>query len=101
MDMELETNLFPEAPTPKAKPAAPTERVRIVLDENENIPPGGLYLGLNGYGYRIAPGVEVNVPVGVVDILDHAIETVTILDPITKQKIGTREKRRYSYSLVK
>lgn len=98
--MELESNLTPEPVEPKVRPPAAPERVRIMLEEDDNIPPGGLYLGLNGFGYKLIPGMEVSVPAGIVEILDHAIMSVPVLDQITKQTIGYREKRRYSYRRV-
>lgn len=100
MDMELEANLHPEPTVQKPKPPGQPERVRIVLDEDDSIPPGGLHLGLNGYAYRLMPGMEVDVPIGIIDILDHAIMSVPVTDPGTMKTIGYREKRRYSYRRV-
>jgi hypothetical protein len=98
--MELESNLLPEVAPLKPKPVPLPPRVRIMLEEDENIPPGGLYLGLNGVGYILRAGMEADVPAGIVDILDHAITTVPVLDPVTKQTMGYRNKRRYSYRVI-
>jgi hypothetical protein len=76
------------------------ETIRIVLEENDNIPPTGLYVGLNGKGYLIRPGEEVNVPHGVVEILDHAIMSTPVTDPNTRQVTGYRSRHRYPYRRV-
>jgi len=82
------------------KPSGLPETVRIILDEDENIPPTGLFLGLNGKGYMISPGVEVDVPLGILDILDHAIISVPVKDNQTNRFIGARDRIRYSYRRV-
>jgi hypothetical protein len=101
LDIEMESNLNQDPVAVRPKPTPLPARVRIVLEEDENIPPGGLYLGLNGMGYKLAPGVEVDVPVGIIDILDNAVMSVPVLDPISRQTVAYRDKRRYSYRLIK
>lgn len=100
LSIDLESNLdVAERPPLKRREISPG-KVRIVLEENENIPPTGLFLGLNGASFMLRPGVEADVPQGIVDILDHAVMTTTITHPITGQTIGYRNKRRYSYIRV-
>lgn len=94
----LGSNLTPSKE--KAPPVGMPETVRIILEENDNIPPNGLYLGLNGRGYLLRPGEEVNVPLGVIDILDHAIMSSPVVDPTTRQVVGHRNRMRYSYRRV-
>lgn len=79
---------------------APEERVRIILDDNEDIPPIGAFFGVNGVGYIIKPNMEVNVPISVIRVIDNAVMEVPEIDPETKQVIGYRTKRRYSYRRV-
>ena len=76
------------------------ERVWIHLEENDDIPPTGLYLGHNGTGYLIKPGEPVSVPSFLLGILDAAVMTASITDPVTRQVIGHRERIRYPYRLV-
>jgi hypothetical protein len=100
---DLESNLESEAPTAKvrkAKTVKTSDTVRIVLEENDEIPPTGLFVGLNGRGYLIRPGEPVEVPVGVKEILDHAVMSSPQVDPGTKQVVGYRERMRYPYRLV-
>lgn len=103
---ELESNLM-EAPAPakasKKKPV-PNEiaknTVRIVLEESDDIPPNGLYLGHNGNGYRLMPGREADIPHFLKEILDHAVITVPQIDPTTKQVTGWRSRQKYAYRVI-
>lgn len=76
-------------------------RVRIILEENENIPPSGQFIGVNGVGYLITPGVEVSVPESVLEVLDNAIMSTPTLDPFTKQVMGYRDRLRFPYRIVR
>jgi len=90
-------------PAPKPKPKRATKAsgrkgyVSITLEENENIPPTGLFVGMNGRGYLLKPGEKADVPQGVVDILDNAIMSTPIVDPSTKRVVGHRDRMRYPY----
>lgn len=83
----------------KTAPAKP-KTVRIQLEENDSIPPTGLYLGHNGRGYLISAGEPVDVPPHILEILDHAIESIPRLDPRTQGVIGYRNKMRYPYRRI-
>lgn len=98
---ELGSNLGP-APAPKAKKASKgmPDRVWIQLEESEDIPPTGLFLGHNGSGYMLRPGEPVHVPAHIVEILDHAIVTMPVTDPTTKRVVGYRERMRFPYRRV-
>lgn len=83
------------------KPKAPAkDTLRIVVEENDDIPPTGLFLGHNGRGYLIRPGEPVDVPQHIVEILDHAVMSSPQIDPSTKQVIGYRERMKYPYRVV-
>lgn len=100
---DFESNLDTDEPVAKvrkAKVVKQSDTVKIVLEENDDIPPTGLFLGLNGRGYLIRPGEEVSVPLGVKEILDHAVMSSPQIDPATKQVIGYRDRMRYPYRLV-
>jgi len=99
-DSNLEAADVPAAKVRKAKTVKATDTVKIILSENDDIPPTGLFLGLNGRGYLIRPGEEVEVPVGVKEILDHAVMSSPQVDPGTKQVVGYRDRMRYPYRLV-
>jgi hypothetical protein len=90
------------AKTPRAKnaPVGMPQTVKIIIEENDNIPPTGLFVGLNGKGYLIRPGEEVNVPLGVVEILDNAVMSAPQTDPGTRRVVGYRERMRYPYRRV-
>lgn len=80
--------------------AAPAERIRIVLEESEAIPPTGLFVGDNGVGYLLRPGEPIDVPVGVVEILSNAITSIPVVDPQTLEVIGHRPKKMYPFERV-
>ncbi len=103
MSEELGSNLDTEADAPRKRAKATTvkaDRVRILLEESEDIPPTGLFVGLNGRGFLLRPGEAMDVPLGVKEILDHAIMLRPIKDPQTQQVVGYREQMRYPYRLM-
>lgn len=77
--------------------AVQPERRRIMLEENEAIPPTGLFLSLNGRSYMLKPGVPADVPVGVIDILKNAIMSVPVTDGETGRVIGSTDRMRYPF----
>lgn len=88
----------PATTTQKAK--GMPDHVWIQVEENDDIPPTGLFIGHNGTGYLLRTGEPVRVPWFILDILDHAVATVTMTDPTTRQVIGHRDRRRYPYRRV-
>lgn len=91
---ELDTKTKAAAAKPKAK------TVRIILEENDNIPPTGLFVGENGRGYLIRPGEEVELPLGVLEILTNAVVSVPTIDPQSLQVIGYRDKMMYPHRII-
>ena len=89
-----------ETDTPKSKVTAPMKTKRIIIEEGEHIPPTGLFVALNGRGYLIQPGVEVNVPVGIIEILENAKYDAPIIDPLTRRVTGTSKRSRISYRIL-
>lgn len=83
-----------------AKTVKKPDTVRIILEENDDIPPTGLYLGHNGTGYLLRPGEPADVPRKLIEILDHAVMSAPQTDPATKQVIGYRDRMRYPYRIV-
>lgn len=73
------------------------KRVKIWLEENDDIPPTGLPLGHNGTSYIICPGEEVSVPEFLIEVLDHAVMAMPVKDPQTQRVIGYRDRLRYPY----
>lgn len=89
----------------KAKEAAVTEvipaakRVKIILEENDNIPPTGLFIGINGRSFLLRAGEEVEVPVEVIEVLNDAVEDVPRTDG-NNNVLDYRKKMRFPYRLT-
>lgn len=90
----------PEPPEVKTKAKGMPKRVWIILEENDDIPPTGLFVSHNGNPYLIRTGEPVEVPEFLLGILDAAITTVSITDPTTRRVVGHRDRMRYSYRRV-
>lgn len=86
------------SPKPKAKPAA-EERICIVLEDNDQIPPGGQFVSAQGKAFLLQPGYPVWVPRSVLDVLDNAITSIPIVDA-GNTVIGYRDRLRMPYRLV-
>jgi len=74
-------------------------RVTIVVEENDNIPPTGIFIGVNGRSFLIRPGENVDVPIEVVEALNDAVEST----PKTDQQgnvIEYRNRLRFPYRIV-
>ena len=100
-------NLKPNLPAPDGKVVPKVvmpghmkmKTLRIMLEENEDIPPSGQFIGHNGNSYFLRPGAWVDVPVAILEILDNAVTSTPIVDPQTRQVIGHRPKLRYPYRI--
>lgn len=98
---DIEPNLEPaKKGSPKVRKPATVERIKIVLEENPDIPPTGQFVGVNGVGYILRPGEVMEVPLSVKEVLDNAVIDTPQVDPATQQIIGTRPRMRYPYRLA-
>lgn len=74
LDLGLDT-IGAETAVPKAK-----ERKAIIMIDQERDKPNYEYVGVNGKGYQIQRGIEVEVPASVVGVLENAIATRSVTD---------------------
>ena len=80
-------------------PLSDSPRVRIILEENDNIPPTGLFVGVNGRSFLVRAGEEVEVPVEVVEALNDAVESVPRTDA-SGNIVDYRNRLRFPYRLL-
>lgn len=109
-DAPLFAGPAPEAPEPVVA-AAPVVRKKVIqtsgprtyrikVEESAEIPPTGLFLGHNGRSFMLKPGVPIDAPDFLIEILDHAIVTVPVIHPATNQVMGHRDKHRFPYQYL-
>jgi hypothetical protein len=86
---------------PTFEAAAPAknydEKHWIVLDDSDNIPPTGQPIGINGKFWILKPGIPAQVPLNILEVLDHAVTLVPQKNPQTNQIVGWRKRLRYPY----
>jgi hypothetical protein len=87
------------AETAPAGAIVPGKRVRIVLEENDNIPPTGQFIGHNGKAYVLRPGEEAEVPAELLNVLNDAVEDRPIIGPDARV-VGFKKALRLPYRRV-
>ena len=93
-----ESSAAPAADTPA--PTSKVKRVKIILEENDAVPPTGQFFGVNGTGYQIQPGKEVEIPEFLLGVIDNAVTTKPVLND-DGQVVGYRDVPRFPYRIVK
>jgi hypothetical protein len=80
-------------------PQPPTQkRVRIVLEDNSEIPPTGQFFSVNGRPYILRPNEEAEVPVELLSSLNDAVMEVPIMQG--DQVVGYRKRMRFPYRVI-
>jgi hypothetical protein len=88
-----------EATVSEVITAEQSKRRKIILEENDNIPPTGLFIGINGRSFVIRAGEEVLVPLEVIAVLDDAVEDVPRVDG-NSNVVDYRRKMRFPYRVI-
>ena len=97
---KLASNLNTDADeAPGDLPVVGERRVRILLEENDGIPPTGQFFGAQGKGYVLRPGEEADVPMSIVNILDSAVMSVPVVDS-GKRVTHYRDRLRFPYRVI-
>lgn len=73
-------------------------KVRIILEDSVHMSPGGQFICFNGRTWLIQAGVEVEVPIGVLEVLDNAIESIPVIDPNTGRAVRQQVRKRFPYT---
>lgn len=76
------------------------KRVKIILEENDAIPPGGQFFGVQGTGYQIQPGKPVDVPEFLLGVIDNAVASKPVFNE-DGQVVGYREVPRFPYRVIR
>lgn len=85
----------------KKKPAPEVEavrRVRIILEENPEIPPTGQFFSVNDKAYVLVPGEEADVPLEIIEVLDNAIIDMPVMQG--DKILGYRKRLRFPYRVI-
>jgi hypothetical protein len=90
----------PRKPAPAKTDVPKVEYIRVKLAHSKEIPPGGLYLGHNGKGYLLKPGVEADVPDFLLDVLDNAVMAKPVTGP-NGQIESWEDQPRFMYSIIR
>lgn len=97
-EFRVQINTDP-VPSPRAVKAKKDERITIVLEDNDDIPPGGQFIGVDGVGYKLQSGVEAKVPRSILEVLDAAVMSVAVKNA-EHQVIGYRDRLRFPYRII-
>ncbi len=89
-----------DAKTRAAAKKLGVEYITIVLEENADIPPTGLFVSHNGNPFMIMPGEEVDVPDFLLGVLDDAVMSSPTTDSKTQRILGYRNRSRFPYRRV-
>ena len=76
------------------------KRVKIILEENDAIPTGGQFFGVQGTGYQIQPGKPVEVPEFLLGVIDNAVASKPVFND-DGQVVGYREVPRFPYRVIR
>lgn len=80
-------------------PQPPTDkRVRIVLEDNSEIPPTGQFFSVNGRSYILRSNEEAEVPVELLSVLNDAVMEMPIVQ--NDQVTGYRKRMRFPYRVI-
>lgn len=102
-EMRLEPALISEPPkAPTAHPAGTyqEDRVRIVLEKNDDVGPTGQFIQVNGRGYMLRANLAADVPLEVVEVLNNAVMATPDVDPLTLQVVGFSPRLRFPYRIL-
>ena len=70
-------------------------KVKIILEEHDEIPPSGQFFGINGVGYLLRPGEVAEVPLAVLEVLNNAVRDKPVLE--AGRVVGYKQALRFPY----
>lgn len=84
---------------PPERLAPAQRRVKIILEENDNIPPTGQFFGADGKGYVLRPGEKAEVPMSIISILNTAVMSTPVFGD-GQRVSGYRDRLRFPYRVI-
>ncbi len=84
----------------KQAPKGMMTRTWIVLEENDDIPPTGLFVSHNGNPFLLTTGEPIHVPDNIIELLDQAVTSSPQVDPSNRRVVGYRDRSRFPYRRV-
>jgi hypothetical protein len=96
LDVVVSTPPAQQGPAPLPKAA---KRVWIQLEDSDEIPPTGQFIGVNGRSYMLRAGEPAAVPEEVIEVLQDAVASVPVLDGYNNV-VGYRERLRFPFRFV-
>ena len=77
-----------------------SDYIKIMLEDTDKIPPTGQFFGINGKTFMLRAGEEARVPIGIIDILDNAVESHPVKDG-SNRVVGNRNRHRFPYRVIR
>ncbi len=99
MAEEMETLTVSNKGNKAPKVPESPKRVRVILDEGGEQDLPYVFISLNGVAYKVQRGVEVELPVELLEILDHAVMTVMVKDQ--NNRYTPRKIMRFPYRVLR
>ncbi len=94
---EREQTASAQGPSPLP---ASVKRIWIQLEDNNEIPPTGQFIGINGRSYQLRAGEPAQVPQELIEVLQDAVASVPVTDE-NGNVVSYRDRLRFPFRYVR